>query len=134
MIVYCRKLEDIDGSKDKNDDDAVNIVKSEFTRYGLDKVTVEEYDVVVTYPDPNHPNVLMIINQNGLVDLNVTFNKTQRPLGASTGNRSKRMTVGPSADVGNALYRRTTGHPPYVVQSQAGDVQVSYKVPIKHQQ
>ncbi|OWF51898.1 N-acetylated-alpha-linked acidic dipeptidase-like protein [Mizuhopecten yessoensis] len=60
------------------DENTVSFVKSEFTKYGLDKISVEEYDVVVTYPNPVQPNRLEVITSAGQVKLNLTFGSGQR--------------------------------------------------------
>ena len=48
-------------------------VKKEFQSYGLDRVEVQEYEVVVTYPDPHRPNQLVVINSTGMVLNNLTL-------------------------------------------------------------
>ncbi|VDI78054.1 N-acetylated-alpha-linked acidic dipeptidase [Mytilus galloprovincialis] len=52
-------------------------VKKELQTYGLDRVEVQEYDVVVTYPDPDRPNQLVVINSSGRVVKNVTLSKSK---------------------------------------------------------
>ncbi|CAC5363654.1 NAALAD [Mytilus coruscus] len=52
-------------------------VKKELQTYGLDRVEVQEYDVVVTYPDPARPNELVVINSSGRVLKNVTLGKSK---------------------------------------------------------
>ncbi|XP_069104566.1 aminopeptidase NAALADL1-like [Argopecten irradians] len=92
------------------DENSANFVKSEFTKYGLDKVSTEEYDVVVTSPNPVQPNRLEVITSAGQVKLNLTFGIGQKP----NVNRRKRA--------GN---EETTSHPvqPYVAFAPSGNVQ-----------
>ncbi|XP_033760939.1 aminopeptidase NAALADL1-like [Pecten maximus] len=94
------------------DENTVNFVKSEFTKYGLDKVSIEEYDVVVTYPNPVQPNRLEVITSAGQVKLNLTFGVGQR----SKVNRRKRA----AEDV-----EETKDPPvlPYVAFAPSGTVQ-----------
>jgi hypothetical protein len=54
-------------------DKQTGYVKKELTSYGLDRVEVHEYEVVVTYPDPGRPNQLVVINSTGQVLSNVTL-------------------------------------------------------------
>ena len=42
-------------------------------KFGLDRVTIEEHSIVVTYPDPHKSNRLEVLNQNGSAIYNVTF-------------------------------------------------------------
>jgi hypothetical protein len=58
-------------------DKQIGYVKKEFTSYGLDRVEVHEYEVVVTYPDPGRPNQLVVINSTGQVLSNLTLHRSK---------------------------------------------------------
>ena len=58
-------------------DKQTGYVKKELTSYGLDRVEVHEYEVVVTYPDPGRPNQLVVINSTGQVLSNVTLRRSK---------------------------------------------------------
>ncbi|KAL5004027.1 hypothetical protein ScPMuIL_017483 [Solemya velum] len=60
------------------DKTVVNHIRSEFNKFGLDKVDIQNHNIVVTYPDPERPNHLEIINSSGNVELNVSLGSIER--------------------------------------------------------
>ena len=58
-------------------DKQTGYIKKELTSYGLDRVEVHEYEVVVTYPDPGRPNQLVVINSTGQVLSNVILRRSK---------------------------------------------------------
>ncbi|XP_063429978.1 N-acetylated-alpha-linked acidic dipeptidase 2-like [Mytilus trossulus] len=83
-------------------------VKKELQTYGLDRVEVQEYDVVVTYPDPDRPNQLVVINSSGRVVKNVTLsrskvtNKVEEIIEDGRGENVKRLS--PNEVEGELVY------------------------------
>lgn len=96
------------------DINAIRFIQSEFTKYGLDKVQVEDYNVVVTSPDPSNPNRLEVVSTAGEVKLNMTFDQGQR----SNVNMTRRESGRGESVSGDRVY-------PYVSMSPSGTVQGS---------
>ena len=89
-------------------------VYQELINCNFDSVDVEDYSVVVTYPDPNRPNQLEVLDQSGSVLANFTLKNS-----VSRGDNPMGKTV--SAKSRYAKY-------PYVAFTKAGYAEVSNKL------
>lgn len=52
---------------EQRDFDLVNNLKTRFVEYGLDSVTSAPYEVLLSYPDKNNPNKVLLVNSTGAV-------------------------------------------------------------------
>ena len=60
-------------SSDKDDMSSAKYVERKFRQFGFDKVEIENHEIVVTSPDPLHPNRLEIMSADGSSKKNYTF-------------------------------------------------------------
>ncbi|XP_041354516.1 glutamate carboxypeptidase 2-like [Gigantopelta aegis] len=84
-------------------------VYQQLVNYNFDSVDIEDYNVVVTYPDPNRPNRLEVLDQSGSVLANFTLKNA-----VTRGHNPVIKTVGVKSHY--AKY-------PYVAFSKAGSAE-----------
>ncbi|XP_053404532.1 glutamate carboxypeptidase 2-like [Mercenaria mercenaria] len=89
IATYARELSllasvDVSTSSERIDKVTAQYVEKKFKQFGFDKVEIEEHNIVVTSPDPLHPNRLEILSTDGSTRRNYTFHEVSDTKGVNS--------------------------------------------------